>query len=48
MGAIAAYTLFRQALLKPRAEARRTTTGSRITAALAVLMLAGAVAFGVA
>ena len=48
VGAVAAYTLFRQALLKLRAEARRTTTGSRITAALAVLMLVGAVAFGVA
>ena len=48
VGAVAAYTLFRQALLKLRAEARRTTTGSRITAALAVLTLVGAVAFGVA
>lgn len=48
VGAIATYTLFRQALLKLRAEARRTTTGSRITAGLAVLLLAGAVALGVA
>ncbi|MFP5488064.1 MAG: prolipoprotein diacylglyceryl transferase family protein [Acidimicrobiia bacterium] len=48
VGAIAAYTLFRQALLKLRAEARRTTTGSRVTAGLAVVMLVGAVVLGVA
>ena len=47
VGAVAAYTLFRQALLKLRDEARRTTTGSRITAGLAVLMLTGAVALGI-
>lgn len=48
VGAIAAYTLFRQALLKLRAEARRTTTGSRVTAGLAVVMLVGAIVLGIA
>ena len=43
VSAVAVYTLFRQLLLRFRAEARRTTTGSRNTAVLATLILAGAI-----
>lgn len=39
VGAVAAYTLVRQLLLRFRAEARRTTAGTWVTAAVAAAML---------